>query len=164
MIFKIASMVLLLYMAPLTTEVFSQSPTVQLVDVRQMDNDQHIFITLDYQGETYEWGVDISLGIDAATHIAANTDRYMSDIYRKMYRKAPNILHSIAQWEAWISDGHKIQVKDGFDEQGKQKWKVIEKKEFKGKHPKSIQLRKDLNAATSLPERITIIEDYLLME
>ena len=157
-------MVLLFYMAPLATEVFGQSPIVQLVDVREGSNDQVVRMDLTYQGETYEWGADIPLGVDPITHIVANTDRYMSDIYRKMYRKAPRNLRSISQWEGWISAGHKIKVKDGKDDQGNQKWKdkVIQKKEFKGKHPALIQLKKDINAATSIQERVTLLEDYIL--
>ena len=155
MIFKITCMILFFYMAPLTTEVFSQTPTVQLVDVRQTDNDQVVLFTVGYQSETYEWSADIPIGVDPAAYIAANTDLYMSDIYRKLYPGAPNKI-GLAEMEQWIAAGHKI--KKGKDKEGNQEWKVIEKKEFKGKHPKKIQIQKDYDEALSDSDRIDILK------
>lgn len=149
MVFKIACMALVLYMVPFVADVYSQTPTVQLVDVRQTYNDQVVLFTLDYQSETYEWGADIPLGVDPPTYISAHTDRYMSDIYRKMYLQAPNNLHSLIQWEAWITAGAKVNGK------------TILKKPFKGKHPRSIQLKKDLTVATSIPALKIIIKQML---
>ena len=130
---------------------FGQS--VILVDVKQMNNDQHVLFIVEHKGETYEWSADIPLGVVPITHIEVNVGRYMSNIYRKMYIQAPNSLYSVAQWEVWITAG-------ALDDEGK----LVPKKPFKGKHPKSIKLKADLESATSIQGRLTILENYLLGE
>ena len=136
------------------------STSVSLDDTRQNTEDQTVFFTVTHNGLDYQYSADIPLSSDPLAHIQLQVDVYMNQIYREMYRKAPNTLSSTALWEAWIASGHKIKVKDGKDNQGNQKWKdrVIEKKEFKGKHPKKIQIQKDYDEALSDSDRIDILK------
>ena len=143
---RIVGMMFWLFMTP----AYVLGQTVVLVDVDQLANAQHTLFTLDYDGKTYEWSADIPLGVDPAAYLITQADKYMSDIYRKMYRQAPNDLHSVAQWDAWVVAGT-------MDSKGK----IVNKKPFTGKHPKSIQLKKDIDAATSIPDLKIIIKKML---
>jgi len=128
--------------------------TVSLDEARQNTKDQTVFFTVTHNEISYEYHADIPLSADPIAHIQYQADEYMMQIYREMYRKAPRNPNSISQWEQWIADGAMIILPNG-------KLKVIKKKPFKGKHPAWIQLIKDIDAATSIPDLKIIIKKML---
>ncbi len=128
--------------------------TVSLDETRQNAKDQTVFFTVTHEGVDYEYSADIPLLSDSQIHIQSQTDEYMAHIYREMYRRAPRNLRSISQWETWIADGSIITLPNG-------KTKVIKKKPFSGKHPAWIQLKIDIDAATTIADLKIIIKKML---
>ncbi len=139
-------LILLLILYP----IISWSATVTLNDVRQNFKDQTVFFTVAHNSIDYEYVADIHLGVDPLTHIQSNVGTYMAQIYREMYRKAPRNLNSISAWETWIAE-------EAIGSNGR----VVNQKPFKGKHPRSIQLKANANAATSVPQLRAIILEML---
>jgi len=129
--------------------------TVSIDETRQNSKDQTVFFTVTHNEVSYEYHADIPLSADPVTHIQSQADEYMVQIYREMYRRAPRNLRSIFQWESWIANGATIILPNG-------SLKVVNKESYKGKHPEFIQLKKNLDAATSIQERVIILENYIL--
>ena len=130
------------------TTLFGATISLDSVDVKP--NKQLVFFTVTHNSIDYPYHVAISISVDPATHIQSQVDTYMSQIYREMYRKAPHNLNSIITWEIWITSG-------AFDSKGR----VVNRKPFKGKHPKRLKLKADTVEANSVPELRAIILEML---
>ena len=113
------------------------SATVSLDSVDQRANKQMVFFIVNHDSIDYQYHAAISPSVDPTAHIQSQADTYMAQIYREIYRKAPHDLNTITQWEAWIIDG-------ALDNKGK----VVKRKPFTGRHPKSIKLKADIDEST----------------
>ena len=112
---------------------------MSVIEIARNKSFKHVTINID--GIDYDWTVPNSFG-DGEIEFGMR---------RELYPGQPNI-KSLPEMESWIADGHKV---DG---------EVIPKIEWEGTHPRTIKLKKDLSIASSIQERLTILEDYLLEE
>ena len=113
---------------------------------------QVVYFTFNFDGQDYEWSINTSIlsGAELQNWLDTRMDYYQFSTLHTRYMRVPENIKNLLQIQQWIAAGAKINGK------------VMSRKAFKGKHPKSIQLKKGLNAATSLQERVTILENYIL--
>ena len=135
---------------------------VTINSIRQNEFDQTIFFTFDDDITEYQWSRDLPLGVDAQTFLDAHIDITLRDIRHKEYPGCPNF-SSLAEMEAWITDGHKITTypldEDGQPIESQPIYQVIDKVPWTSTHPEIFPATEDemvnlLAAAKDLVENL----------
>ena len=135
--------------------------TITVNNVRETKTRKVVCFTLiDNTAQEYKATCGVSLDTsDEQAYCEANIERLLMNLRYKEYRKAPASM-DLTEFETWIAQGHKIQT--GTDENDKPIYKVIEKKDFKGTHPRFVHPLKAKTAnAKSVPALKAIVLEIL---
>ena len=136
--------------------------TLNINAIRENDTDQTVCFTATVDTKSYEWHCDMPImpEVEVREYLIEHKDRFFRLLLGKIYPGAdinPFKTEDNTELEAiqaWIAAGHKNIVKVGEDEEGNDitEERIIEKREFKGTHPKWVKAEKMIDNISSLAD------------
>lgn len=129
---------------------------IEIIHVRENDDDFTVYFKIDIDGEIYEFHGDVPKGEDQQIWLEKKQDFIRFLILQKMYKEADwqrfktDNNTRLEAMEAWIADGHKNQIQVETFKNGKPQYKyeVVEKQPWRSTHPPALGLEADIEALT----------------
>lgn len=125
-------------------------------ETRENESDITVFWTLiDDEANSYEWHSDIPKEVDIQSYLDSQMQAYLLMICKReypgaQYQSSPGKTE-LDRFKEWVADGCMNR-----DDEGQYEEK-IEKVPWQGTHPKSVQLKEDIDAIASIDDVKTVL-------
>ena len=143
--------------------------SIEIIHERENEKDKTAFFKLTMNGEVFEWHGDIPKDAEAQSFLEAQADKLKFLVILKHYHDADYKAHQkedmtdLQAIKKWIKAGCENKVQIGMDDEGKPifKTQVIEKRPWRGPHPKEVTVRPLIEKAKTVEEIKEVLQKML---
>jgi len=144
----------------------SIAQTVTIDGITEHEKDKTVYVTVLYNGNSYEFHGDIPLADDPEEYIINHTRVLYFHIVRNIFpgaqweRFKTDERDQLSAIQAWVLDGKRNIV--GEDENGDPVYEIIEAVPYKSTHPPWIKLMKEIDTAANLVDIKEILKKIVM--